>query len=160
MELYSARKERLSEDEARLAMEQVEAGEAYLQDDVLTVRHEAVEAVEEVSHYETVREYPNGGRDVRRVIDVPGVEAAEAWEETIPIKTVIPYTPEELAERQRQREEQERREREAREAAEREKQEREEAVRREEQAKEQRLVDIEDALIELAGMLAAMQEGE
>ena len=32
-----------------------------------------------MSHYETVAEYPNGGRDVRKVIDVPGVPAQAAW---------------------------------------------------------------------------------
>ena len=36
------------------------------------VEHPAVEGVEEVSHYETVTEYPGGGRDVRK-----GVTAAD-----------------------------------------------------------------------------------
>ncbi len=62
-----------------------------------TVHHDAVEGVEEIWHYETVREYPNGGRDVRRVIDVPGVPAAEAWDEEIACQVYIPYTQEELA---------------------------------------------------------------
>lgn len=43
--------------------------------------HEATEAVEEVSHYVVVREYPNGGKDVEKVVDIPGVEAKEAWDE-------------------------------------------------------------------------------
>ena len=44
--------------------------------------HEAVEAVEEQGHWETVVEYPEtGGRDVQWVVDVPGVEAQEAWDE-------------------------------------------------------------------------------
>ena len=47
----------------------------YLVDDTEPVEHPAVEGVEEVSHYETVTEYPGGGRDVRKVIDVPGVPA-------------------------------------------------------------------------------------
>ena len=56
-----------------------------------------MEGVEEVSHYETVTEYPGGGRDVRKVIDVPGVPARHAWTEQLPIQRYIRYTAEELA---------------------------------------------------------------
>ena len=56
-----------------------------------------MEGVEEVSHYETVTEYPGGGRDVRKVIDVPGVPARPAWTEQLPIQRYIRYTAEELA---------------------------------------------------------------
>lgn len=60
--------------------------------------HEAVEAVEEQGHWETVAEYPEtGGRDVQWVIDVPGVEAQEAWDEEETYWLYIPYTEEELA---------------------------------------------------------------
>ena len=58
--------------------------------------HPAVEGVEEVWHWEVVREYPNGGRDVKKVIDVPGVMAQDAWVEEVPIRVYIPYTQEEL----------------------------------------------------------------
>ena len=61
------------------------------------VEHPAVEGVEEVNHYETVAEYPNGGRDVRKVIDVPGVPAQAAWTEQVPVQRYIRYTAEELA---------------------------------------------------------------
>ena len=60
--------------------------------------HPAVEGVEEVWHWEVVREYPNGGKDAAKIIDVPGVEAQEAWEEEIPIHVYIPYTQAELDE--------------------------------------------------------------
>lgn len=60
--------------------------------------HEAVEAVEEQGHWETVAEYPEtGGRDVQWVVDVPGVEAREAWDEEETYWLYIPYTEEELA---------------------------------------------------------------
>ena len=60
--------------------------------------HEAVEAVEEQGHWETVAEYPEtGGKDVQWVIDVPGVEAREAWDEEETYWLYIPYTEEELA---------------------------------------------------------------
>ena len=60
--------------------------------------HEAVEAVEEQGHWETVAEYPEtGGRDVQWVVDAPGVEAREAWDEEETYWLYIPYTEEELA---------------------------------------------------------------
>lgn len=68
----------------------------YLKPGTRTVHHDAVEGVTEAWHYETVREYPGGGRDVRRVIDVPGVQAKDAWDEEIPIQIFVPYTQEEL----------------------------------------------------------------
>ena len=74
------------------------------------VEHPAVEGVEEVSHYETVAEYPNGGRDVRKVIDVPGVPAQAAWTEQVPVQRYIRYTEEELAAREKERKKAEARE--------------------------------------------------
>ncbi|MBR1689366.1 MAG: hypothetical protein IJ713_01170 [Oscillibacter sp.] len=71
---------------------------------VVTVHHEAVEAVEEVWHYETLRVYPNGGKDVVRVVDVPGVAAQDAWDETEEILRWHPYSAEELAQREHERE--------------------------------------------------------
>lgn len=68
----------------------------YLKPSTRTEHHEAIPGVEEKWHYEVVREYPNGGRDIAKVIDVPGVKAQEAWDEEIPIQIYIPYTQEEL----------------------------------------------------------------
>lgn len=60
--------------------------------------HEAVDAVEEQGHWETVAEYPEtGGKDVQWVVDAPGVEAREAWDEEETYWLYIPYTEEELA---------------------------------------------------------------
>ena len=60
--------------------------------------HEAVEAVEEQGHWETVAEYSEtGGKDVQWVVEVPGVEAQEAWDEEETYWLYIPYTEEELA---------------------------------------------------------------
>lgn len=69
-----------------------------------TVHHDAVAGVEEVSHYEVIAEYPNGGKDVTKVIDVAAVKAQEAWDEEIPIQIYVPYTATELAEMEAQRE--------------------------------------------------------
>ena len=68
-----------------------------VEDKVFVQYHEAVEAVPEQFHYETIREYPNGGKDVEIVIDVPGVEAADAWDEYEDILRYIPFTEVELA---------------------------------------------------------------
>lgn len=46
-----------------------------LTDSTRAVRHAAVQGVTGICHDETVAAYPNGGRDVRRVIDLPGVKA-------------------------------------------------------------------------------------
>lgn len=68
----------------------------YLKPGTRTEHHEAVEGVQEVWHYETVAEYPNGGKDIRKVVDVSGVEAQAAWDEEILIQIYVPYTQEEL----------------------------------------------------------------
>ena len=68
----------------------------YLVNDNEIVHHDAVEAVEEVSHYEVIAEYENGGKDVQKVVDVEGVPAKEAYDENVPIQKYILYTAEEL----------------------------------------------------------------
>jgi hypothetical protein len=84
-------------DENGAAIETPDLTLGYLVDETEPVEHPAVEGVEEVSHYETVTEYPGGGRDVRKVIDVPGVTAQAAWTEQVPVQRYIRYTAEELA---------------------------------------------------------------
>lgn len=51
------------------------------EEEIFIAHHDAIPGVEEVWHYEVVREYPNGGKDVERVIDVPGVPAQDEWDE-------------------------------------------------------------------------------
>lgn len=94
-------------DENGAAIENPDLTLGYLVDDTEPVEHPAVEGVEEVSHYETVTEYPGGGRDVRKVIDVPGVPARPAWTEQLPIQRYIRYTAEELAAQEEERKKQE-----------------------------------------------------
>ena len=79
----------------------------YLTGSTEEIIHPAVEGVEEQWHWETVTEYPNGGRDVRKVIDVPGVPAQVAWTEQVPIQKYIRYTAEELAAQEEARKKQE-----------------------------------------------------
>ena len=58
--------------------------------------HEAVAEVKEQFHYETIREYPNGGKDVKKVIDVEYVEPKEAYDEYEDILKIEPLSAEEL----------------------------------------------------------------
>lgn len=75
-----------------------DTAKGYLAPDRLLLRsHAAIEAVAEQGHFETVREYPNGGKDVAWVVDVPGVEAKEAWDEYEDILRFVPYTAIEMA---------------------------------------------------------------
>lgn len=68
-----------------------------INDSLLKCHHEAVEAVEEVGHFETVKEYENGGKDVKWVVDIPAVEPKDAWDEYEEIQRFIEYTEEEFA---------------------------------------------------------------
>lgn len=96
-----------------LELEDIDLNVGKLVDETITVHHDAVEGVEEVSHVEVLKEYyetgPDGapvldedghkiifGKDVKTIIDVPGVEAKEAWDEQEEIQRYIPYTAEEL----------------------------------------------------------------
>ena len=87
MEIYDEKMERIVDPDLTLG---------WLEDTVRRVAHEEVPAVQEIWHYETAAEYENGGRDVVKVVDVPGVPAREAWEENVPIQIYHPYTQEEL----------------------------------------------------------------
>lgn len=96
-----------------LKQEDIDLNAGKLVDETITVHHDAVEGVKEVSHVEVLKEYyqtgPDGepvldedghkivfGKDVQTVIDVPGVEAKAAYDEQEEIQRYIPYTAEEL----------------------------------------------------------------
>lgn len=59
--------------------------------------HEAIREVPEVGHYNVIMEYPNGGKDVEWVVDIPGTEAQDAWDEYEDILRFVPFTELELA---------------------------------------------------------------
>lgn len=96
-----------------LKLEDLDPNAGKLVDETITVHHDAVEGVEEVSHVEVLKEYyetgPDGapvldedgnkivfGKDVKTIIDVPGVEAKPAYDEQEEIQRYVPYTAEEL----------------------------------------------------------------
>lgn len=94
-------------DETGAVVENPDLTLGYLTGSTEEVTHPAVEGVEEQWHWETVAEYPSGGRDVRKVIDVPGVPAQAAWTEQVPVQRYIRYTAEELAAQEEARKKQE-----------------------------------------------------
>lgn len=88
----------------------------YLVDDVEVVHHDAVEGTAPQWHRETAK-LPDGspaiyyrdgkeiGRDMVKVIDVPGVDPQPAWDEEVPLMRYIRYTAEELAQRENEKQE-------------------------------------------------------
>ena len=88
----------LDENNIELTEEQINLELGYLRpESIISIHHEAVEEVKEIGHYEVIAEYPNGGKDVVWIIDVPGTEAKEAWDEYEDIQRYVLYTEEELA---------------------------------------------------------------
>lgn len=92
----------------------LEAG--YLVEDVEVIHHDAVEGAAPQWHRETAK-LPDGtpaiyyrdgveiGRDTVKVIDVPGVDPQPAWDEEVPVMRYIRYTAEELAQREKEKQE-------------------------------------------------------
>ena len=92
----------------------LEAG--YLVEDVEVVHHDAVEGTAPQWHRETAK-LPDGspaiyyrdgkeiGRDMVKVSDVPGVDPQPAWDEEVPVMRYIRYTAEELAQREKEKQE-------------------------------------------------------
>lgn len=68
----------------------------YFKEDIIETDIPEQEAVEQVSHYKVIREYPNGGKDLEEVIDVEGKPYVPAHTEREEILVYIPYTEEEL----------------------------------------------------------------
>ena len=88
----------LDENNIELTEEQINLELGYLRpESIISIHHEAVEEVKEVGRYEVIAEYPNGGKDVKWVIDVSGTETKEAWDEYEDIQRYVLYTEEELA---------------------------------------------------------------
>lgn len=96
-------------DEHGSPIENPDLTKGYLKQETQTIHHDAVAGVEEVSHYETetlpdgtpaIYYYADGrekGRDVRKVVDVPGVAAQDAYDEEVEVQVYYVYTAEELA---------------------------------------------------------------
>lgn len=94
----------LDKDNKEIKESAVDNEKGYLvQETIIVAHHEAAGEVQEVFHYETIAEYPNGGKDVKRVIDVPYQPAREAYDEKENILRYTLYTAEELADIEKKR---------------------------------------------------------
>ena len=67
-----------------------------VEEEIFIVHHSAIDEEPEQWHYETIKEYPNGGKDIIKIIDKPYIEAKDAWDEYETIQRYILYTNEEL----------------------------------------------------------------
>lgn len=88
-----------NEDKTKI-LEEYDLTKGYLKDDALTTTIEEEQGVEEVGHYETIKEYPNGGKDVKWVVDVEGKKYKPAETIVEPIKIYIKYTKQEILEKE------------------------------------------------------------
>ena len=68
----------------------------YLKEDIIINHIDKVEAVKEQGHYETIKEYANGGKDIKWIVDVEKVEAVEEQDIEEKIQVYIPYSEIEL----------------------------------------------------------------
>ena len=87
---------RIFNKDKTIELTEVDESLGYLKEDVIDTEIPEEAAVEEKWHYEVVKEYPNGGKDVRKVIDVEGKPYVPAHVEREEILVYIPYTKEEL----------------------------------------------------------------
>lgn len=70
-----------------------------LKRDTLFVKHHpAVKEKAETGHYEVVKTYNNGGKDVKWVVDTPYVAPRESYDEYEDILVFVPYSDKQLAE--------------------------------------------------------------
>ena len=87
----------LDELDNELNTNELDFSKGYLKEEKIFIKHhDAVSAVEEQGHYEIIKEYPNGGKDAEWVIDVPKVEAKEAYDEYEYIQRFVKFTQKEL----------------------------------------------------------------
>lgn len=79
-----------------MILENVDLENGYLAEDTIIHEIAEVEEVAEQSHLELIKEYDNGGKDYKKVIDVKAVSAVPFYQKTEEIDIYIPYTIEQL----------------------------------------------------------------
>lgn len=77
-------------------LEEFDLSLGYLKEDIIINHIDKVDAVEEQGHYETIKEYANGGKDIKWIVDVEKVDAVEEQDIEEKIQVYIPYTDIEL----------------------------------------------------------------
>lgn len=87
---------RIFNEDKTIELTEVDENKGYLKEDVIETDIPEQEAVVEEWHYEVIAEYPNGGKDVKKVVDVEGKPYIPAHTEREEIWVYIPYTENEL----------------------------------------------------------------
>lgn len=87
---------RIFNEDKTIELSEVDEAIGYLKKDVIETDIPEQEAVEEQWHYEIIAEYPNGGKDVKKIIDVEGKDYIPAHTKREEILIYIPYTEDEL----------------------------------------------------------------
>lgn len=94
-----------NEDKTKeLQIEECDLEKGFLTEYTKEIFHEAVREIAEQGHYEVIREYPNGGKDVEWVVDTPRVEGHQAYSETIEYQIYTLYSEAELLQKQYKKE--------------------------------------------------------
>lgn len=84
-------------DENENELETYDEDKGYVvEEEINSTFHEAQEEVTEKSHYKVIKKYPNGGKDVEKVIDQEYVPAHEAYYDKETILRYHPYSEKEL----------------------------------------------------------------
>lgn len=87
-----------------LLLENLDFSKGYLVDKEEIIFHEEEKGIEEKGHFETIREYPNGGKDVEWIVDEPKVPYKPAWEEKIMYQIYMPFSSLELEKIEKEKE--------------------------------------------------------
>lgn len=87
---------RIFDETKTVELTEYDLTKGYMKSDVIETEIPEQPAVEEQYHYEVVREYENGGKDIQKVIDVEAKAYLPARVEREEIGVYIPYTEREL----------------------------------------------------------------
>ncbi|MBQ4091537.1 MAG: hypothetical protein IJC64_04405 [Clostridia bacterium] len=87
---------RIFDETKTVELTEFDLAKGYLKTEFIETEIAEQAAVAEVSHYEVVKQYENGGYDVKKVIDVEEMPYAPARVEREEIGVYIPYTEREL----------------------------------------------------------------
>lgn len=90
-----------NEDKTKvLKEEKLDLEKGHLESDTIVTHVPAKEGKPEEGHYEVIKEYDNGGKDVKWVVDKEGIPDVEEHDEYENIHVYIPYTEEELKQKE------------------------------------------------------------
>ena len=82
---------RIFNEDKTIELNNIDETKGYLKADKILLKH--IDKVVEQGHYETIKEYANGGKDIAYVVDKPAVKEQNIYEN---ILVFIPYTKNEL----------------------------------------------------------------